>query len=127
VNTRRRRVHPLEISNKQVVVGQLKCFIRSASWVTAGFGSSFAGKDGGNFKCQCLNANFSQRLLYTDQSADTEAQKKILAEDPEMSLRYRKNIESEISSRFRFILNGSQEQATARAVCPVGRCLPKCT
>ncbi|KAL5352334.1 hypothetical protein ACLOAV_002281 [Pseudogymnoascus australis] len=84
------------VPNIRPVANQLKCFIRSASWVTAGFGSSFAGKDGGNFKY-------------------TEAQKKILAEDPEMSLRYRKNSESEISSRFRFILNGSQEQATARA------------
>jgi len=51
-----------------------------------------------------------------DLFTDTEAQKNILAEEPETSLRYRKNIESEISSRFRFILNGSQEQATARAV-----------
>ncbi|TVY48521.1 putative sterigmatocystin biosynthesis monooxygenase [Lachnellula occidentalis] len=84
------------VPNILPVVGKLKCFIRSSSWVTAGFGSNFAGKDGGNFKY-------------------TEAQKKILAEEPETSLRYRKNIESEISSRFRFILNGSQEQATARA------------
>ncbi|TVY38734.1 putative sterigmatocystin biosynthesis monooxygenase [Lachnellula subtilissima] len=80
------------VPNILPVVGKLKCFIRSSSWVTAGFGSNFAGKDG-----------------------DTEAQKNILAEEPETSLRYRKNIESEISSRFRFILNGSQEQATARA------------
>jgi hypothetical protein len=63
----------------------------------------------------------------TDHSADTEAQKKILAEDPEMSLRYRKNIESEISSRFRFILNGSQEQATASAVCFLKRLVSKKT
>lgn len=83
--------------------------------MTAGFGSSFAGKDGGNFKCQLAIA--IKFAACTDLSADTEAQKKILAEDPEMSLRYRKNIESEISSRFRFILNGSQEQATARTVC----------
>jgi cation diffusion facilitator CzcD-associated flavoprotein CzcO len=84
------------VPNIRPIVNELKCFIRSSSWVTAGFGSSFAGKDGGNFKY-------------------TEAQKKILAEDPELSLRYRKNIESEISSRFRFILNGSTEQATAKA------------
>lgn len=58
----------------------------------------------------------SRNKFVTDLSIDTDAQKKILAEEPETSLRYRKNIESEISSRFRFILNGSQEQATARAV-----------
>ncbi|KAL5315065.1 hypothetical protein ACEPPN_017716 [Leptodophora sp. 'Broadleaf-Isolate-01'] len=74
----------------------LKCFIRSTSWVTAGFGSNFAGKNGGNFDY-------------------TEEQKKLLAENPEMYLKYRKNIESELNSRFRFILNGSPEQATARA------------
>jgi hypothetical protein len=49
--------YDLQISNAQIVVSQLKCFIRSASWVTAGFGSSFAGKDGGNFKCQLTMAN----------------------------------------------------------------------
>lgn len=48
-------------------------------------------------------------------SADNETQKKILAEDPKTYLRYRKNIENELNSRFRFILNGSTEQATARA------------
>lgn len=30
----------------------MKCFIRSASWVTAGFGQRFAGKGGINFQCQ---------------------------------------------------------------------------
>lgn len=77
-------------------VKALKCFVRSESWVTAGFGSNFAGKDGGNFKY-------------------TEEQKKLLATDPKTYLRYRKNIESELNSRFRFILNGSEEQTTARA------------
>lgn len=47
---------------------------------------------------------------------DTPEQKKILEEDPVTYLRYRKNIESELNSRFRFILNGSAEQTTARAV-----------
>jgi cation diffusion facilitator CzcD-associated flavoprotein CzcO len=76
-------------------VKDLKCFIRSQSWVTAGFGSNFAGKQGGNFK-------------YTDE------QRNLLAEDPKTYLRYRKNIESELNSRFRFILNGSPEQIAAR-------------
>lgn len=38
----------------------------------------------------------------------------MLDDDPELYLRYRKNIESELNSRFRFILNGSKEQAEAR-------------
>ena len=39
------------LADDSIAVKQLQCFIRSASWVTAGFGSNFAGKDGGNFKC----------------------------------------------------------------------------
>lgn len=48
--------------------------------------------------------------------ADNEKQKNILANDPKMYLAYRKKIESELNSRFWFILNGSQEQTEARAV-----------
>lgn len=79
------------------VVGDLKCFIRSASWVTGGFGQRFAGKGGTNFK-------------YDDK------QREILRNDPKKYLAYRKKIESELNSRFRFILNGSTEQAEARKV-----------
>lgn len=46
----------VHIINVRAVAKQLKCFIRSASWVTAGFGSSFAGRDGGNFKCRFQEA-----------------------------------------------------------------------
>lgn len=35
-------------------MGDLKCFIRSASWVTGGFGQRFAGKGGVNFKCELI-------------------------------------------------------------------------
>lgn len=47
---------------------------------------------------------------------DNEEQKEILKNDPKKYLAYRKKIESELNSRFRFILNGSEEQANARAV-----------
>ena len=47
----------------------------------------------------------------------SEAQKEIFKNDPEKYLKYRKNIESELNVRFRFILNGSPEQAAARKVC----------
>ncbi|KAH7319073.1 putative dimethylaniline monooxygenase [Rhexocercosporidium sp. MPI-PUGE-AT-0058] len=76
-------------------VKNLKCFIRSPSWITAAVGLNFAGKNGGNFEY-------------------TEEQKELLAENPDLYLKYRKNIESEMNSRFRFILNGSPEQATVR-------------
>ncbi|KAL3481115.1 hypothetical protein BJX99DRAFT_219065 [Aspergillus californicus] len=84
------------VPNIQPAVGTLKCFIRSQSWVTASFGQRFAGKGGTNFKYN-------------------EKQKDILRNDPQKYLAYRKKIESELNSRFRFILNGSQEQAEARA------------
>ncbi|KAL1863105.1 hypothetical protein Daus18300_008097 [Diaporthe australafricana] len=83
------------VPNIQPVVGNLKCFIRSASWVTGGFGQRFAGKGGVNFKYN-------------------ETQRAILRTDPVKYLAYRKKIESELNSRFRFILNGSEEQREAR-------------
>ncbi|KAI1400682.1 putative dimethylaniline monooxygenase [Hypoxylon fuscum] len=79
----------------QPIVGDMKCFIRSPGWVTAGFGQRFAGKGGSNFKY-------------------SELQRYILANDPKKYLAYRKKIESELNSRFRFILNGSTEQQEAR-------------
>lgn len=84
------------VPNIQPVVNSLSCFIRSTSWVTAGFGQRYAGKDGANF-------NY------------TEEQKEVLRNDPKKYLTYRKTIESELNSRFKFIINGSKEQADARA------------
>jgi hypothetical protein len=85
------------VPNIQPIVGSMKCFVRSTSWVTAGFGQRFAGKEGKNF-------------------AYSDAQKEIFKNGPEKYLKYRKNIESELNVRFKFILNGSPEQATARKV-----------
>ncbi|KAK0642619.1 putative sterigmatocystin biosynthesis monooxygenase stcW [Lasiodiplodia hormozganensis] len=84
------------VPNIQPAVKSLSCFIRSTSWVTAGFGQRYAGKDGANF-------NY------------TEEQKEVLRKDPKKYLTYRKTIESELNSRFKFIINGSKEQADARA------------
>ncbi|KAI3395650.1 hypothetical protein diail_1015 [Diaporthe ilicicola] len=83
------------VPNIQPVVGNLKCFIRSATWVTGVVGQRFAGKGGVNFKYN-------------------ETQRAILRTDPVKYLAYRKKIESELNSRFRFILNGSEEQRQAR-------------
>ncbi|POR31118.1 Putative sterigmatocystin biosynthesis monooxygenase stcW [Tolypocladium paradoxum] len=83
------------VPNIQPVVGSMKCFIRSESWVTAGFGQQFAGKAGANF-------------------AYNKEQREIFRNDPKKYLAYRKKIESDLNSRFRFILNGSEEQAEAK-------------
>ncbi|CAK4033646.1 steroid monooxygenase [Lecanosticta acicola] len=83
------------VPNLQPVVGEMTCFLRSTTWVTAGFAQRFAGPNGTNFE-------------YTEQ------QKEIFKNDPVKYLKYRKCIESELNVRFRFILNGSIEQANAR-------------
>ncbi|KAH7232766.1 steroid monooxygenase [Fusarium tricinctum] len=83
------------VPNLQPVVGHMTCFLRSAAWVTGGFGQRFAGKNGSNYKYN-------------------EKQREIFRNSPEKYLAYRKKIESELNSRFRFILNGSKEQQDAR-------------
>lgn len=92
----------------------MSCFIRSAAWITAGFGQRFAGKNGKNFDCKYFGANCAEQGFNT--ALDNEEQREIMRKDPEKYLAYRKKIESELNSRFRFILNGSKEQADARAV-----------
>ena len=91
----------------------MKCFIRSAAWITASFGQRFAGKNGANFQCKPIDPVLCLMALMI---LDNEVQRDILRNDPERYLAYRKKIESELNSRFRFILNGSQEQQEARVV-----------
>ncbi|RAL02669.1 flavin-containing monooxygenase [Aspergillus ibericus CBS 121593] len=85
------------VPNIQPIVQSLTCFIRSQSWVTASFGQRFAGKGGTNFQY-------------------SEEQREVFRNDPKKYLAYRKKIESELNSRFQFILNGSKQQADARAL-----------
>lgn len=49
---------------------------------------------------------------------DTDEQKKLFAEDPKHSLKYRKMIESELNQRFKFIVQGTPEQKAALEVRP---------
>lgn len=112
-------------------VSSLTTFIRSKTWITAGFAQRFAGVNGANFKCPSdhsrtppLTAALLELTIVPLASpADSDAQREILRNDPKTYLQYRKNIESELNSRFRFILNGSEEQAEAKAV---SRPLPCC-
>ncbi|EXJ74840.1 uncharacterized protein A1O5_01536 [Cladophialophora psammophila CBS 110553] len=76
-------------------VKQLYAWVRSPTWITAGFAQKFAGPDGGNFH-------------YTPE------QQKRFAENPDLFLRYSKMIESELNVRFKFILNGTKEAEGAR-------------
>ncbi|KAJ5783021.1 cyclohexanone monooxygenase [Penicillium paradoxum] len=79
----------------QPKVKSLTTFIRTPTWITAGFAQSHAGPGGANFE-------FS------------EEQKKIFREKPDEYLRYRKEIEGELNQRFKFIIANSKEQAEAR-------------
>jgi cation diffusion facilitator CzcD-associated flavoprotein CzcO len=76
-------------------VKSVKVYIRSRTWVTAGFAQRFAGPNGSN-------------VVFS------EEQKKAWEESPEEYLKYRKEVESELNSRFRLYLKYSQEQTEAR-------------
>ncbi|OAP57929.1 hypothetical protein AYL99_08667 [Fonsecaea erecta] len=77
-------------------VSHLYCWIRSSTWMTAGFAQKFAGPDGANFKY-------------------SEEQKRYFAEHPDEYLDYCKKIESEISQMFKMIQVGTPEAEQAKA------------
>lgn len=68
----------------QPEAAHLTTFIRTPTFITAGFAQSKAGPGGSNF-------NFS------------DEQKKKFREDPEAYLQYRKDIEQELNVRFKFV------------------------
>ncbi|KAK6368219.1 hypothetical protein LTS17_009960 [Exophiala oligosperma] len=71
------------ITKIQPQVGKLYTWIRSPTWMTAGFAQKHAGPDGGNFE-------------YSEET------KKKFADDPNWYLKYRKSIETELSD-FMFV------------------------
>ncbi|KAH9987205.1 hypothetical protein F4779DRAFT_611516 [Xylariaceae sp. FL0662B] len=78
----------------QPEVKQLVTFIRSPTWITAGFAQSKAGPNGSNF-------------TFTDE------QKEKFRTEPDEHLQYRKEIEAELNVRFKFIIKDSPAQAAA--------------
>ncbi|KIE03468.1 hypothetical protein MAJ_00982, partial [Metarhizium majus ARSEF 297] len=72
----------------------IPAFIRTPTWITAGFAQSKAGPGGSNF-------------------AFSEEQKQTFRADPKAYMDYRKDIESELNSRFKFIITDSPEQEEA--------------
>jgi cation diffusion facilitator CzcD-associated flavoprotein CzcO len=75
-------------------VEKVYVYIRSKTWVTASFAQRFAGPNGAN-------------VFFT------EEQKKHWAENPDEYLQYRKEVESELNSRFRLYLKDSDAQKEA--------------
>ncbi|KAI1630479.1 cyclohexanone monooxygenase [Exophiala viscosa] len=76
-------------------VKSLTTFVRTPTWITAGFAQNHAGPGGSNF-------------------AFSDKQKQEFRDDPKKYLEYRKSIESELNHRFKLVIMGSQEQEEAR-------------
>lgn len=85
------------VPNVQPLVEKMHCFVKSPTWITAGFAQRFAGPDGGNY-------------AYSDK------QKELLKTQPEAYLEYRKMIEAEIGQRFRFLMKNGPEAKEAAKV-----------
>ncbi|KAH8689342.1 FAD/NAD-P-binding domain-containing protein [Talaromyces proteolyticus] len=76
-------------------VNKLYTWIRSPTWITAGFAQQYAGPNGTNFEY-------------------TEEQKQQWIENPLDHQRYCKAIEDELNQRFKFILKGSPQAEEAK-------------
>ncbi|OQV04839.1 hypothetical protein CLAIMM_09663 [Cladophialophora immunda] len=75
-------------------VDQLYHWVRSPIWVTAGYGSKYAGENGANFQY-------------------SKEQQQAWARDEGQYLSYRKKVERELNIRFKFILRNTQEAEEA--------------
>ncbi|KAJ5717726.1 hypothetical protein N7488_003372 [Penicillium malachiteum] len=75
-------------------VDKVYVYIRSKTWVTASFAQKFAGPNGAN-------------LFFS------EEQKEYWAKNPDEYLKYRKEVEQELNSRFRLYLKDSNAQKEA--------------
>lgn len=82
------------IANK---VSQLYTWVRSPTWITAGFAQKYAGPNGANFE-------------YTPEQKQDFAERYLEYQD------YCKAIENELNQRFKFILNGTPEAAESKQV-----------
>ncbi|KIW78333.1 hypothetical protein Z517_08168 [Fonsecaea pedrosoi CBS 271.37] len=76
-------------------VKKLYTWVRSPTWITAGFAQKYAGPNGENFKY-------------------TEKQKRDFAENFPEYVAYTKAIEDELNQRFKFILAGTPEAQEAK-------------
>jgi cation diffusion facilitator CzcD-associated flavoprotein CzcO len=96
-------------------VGHLYTWIRSPTWITAGFAQDWAGPDGANFECELITQCYAGAS--TDSMADTQERRRQFEQEPLVYLDYCKQIESELNQRFKFILSGTPEAAQAKKVC----------
>ncbi|KAF7305151.1 hypothetical protein MKEN_01230300 [Mycena kentingensis (nom. inval.)] len=78
----------------QPEAAQVYHWIRSPTWITGAFAPQFAAPGGVNFRY-------------------SEEQKQRFRNDPKHAMKYRKMIESELNERFKFIVQGTDEQKAA--------------
>lgn len=83
------------ISNIVNKVSQLYTWVRTPTWITAGFAQKYAGPNGANF-------------------AYAEEQKTQWKENELDYLQYCKEIENELDQRFKFVLRGTPEAEEAK-------------
>ena len=85
-------------------IKSLKCFIRSATWVTAGFAQKYAGEHGENFNCKdARHHGLWDWLHVADLRSDSDEQKKTFTEQPQKYLKYRKAVEKEVNQNFAMV------------------------
>ncbi|KIW95433.1 uncharacterized protein Z519_04017 [Cladophialophora bantiana CBS 173.52] len=75
-------------------VSKLYTWVRTPTWITAGFAQKYAGENGANFDY-------------------SEEQKSEWRQDPEKYRQYRKLIEQELNQRFKFVLKNTRESDEA--------------
>lgn len=101
------------VANAQPLVQHLYTWIRSPTFMTAGFAQRYSGPDGANFICEpkayCYERTSTNRRFHLD----TEAQKEKLRNDPDFYLKYRKSIETEMVSGFTIFHRNTPESKTA--------------
>lgn len=88
-----------------VDVDQLVTFIRTPTWITAGFAQGKAGPGGKNF-------------------AFTKEQKDEFRNDPEKYIKYRKDVENELNRRFKLVRPPLQRTTCSNFLFSYSRTLP---
>ena len=95
-------------------------FIRTPTWITAGFAQSKAGPGGSNFLCKTLHVDLN--ISEDDelkQSIVTPEQKERFRSHPEEYLNYRKDVESELNKRFKFVRKSIFHPIISSLITPV--------
>lgn len=106
------------VAKVQNEVAKLYTWIRSPTWMTAGFAQKFAGPNGANFECQYFSRIELGSILPEAHFffADTEKQKALMRDDPIYYLKYRKAVESEMNAGFMGFHKNTPESTAAREV-----------